>query len=158
MQSLFKTLFIGTLLIVGTAATAFAADPAIGTWELNLAKSTFTAGHAPRSQTRTYAESAQGVVLTVKTVAANGKESTTTLTFKTDGKPYPVSGNPDFDSVSVKRVNARTVHSVQMKGSTTVGTAVRTVSKDGKTLTFVQKSMDAGSATKYDDKVVYDRQ
>jgi hypothetical protein len=110
-----------------------------------------------RRRRRTYAESAQGIMLTVKTTAADGKETTTTLTFKADGKPYAVSGNPDFDMVSVKRVNALTVHTTQRKGSATVGTGVRTVSKDGKTLTFAQKGT-AASGAKYDNKAVYDRQ
>src|ERR1700680_4483340 len=98
MQSIVKTLFVGAILAIGTSA-AFAADPVVGTWKLNLAKSTFSPGPAPKSQTRNYAESAQGITVTVKTIAADGKESTTTLTFKDDGKPYPMSGSPDVDTV-----------------------------------------------------------
>ena len=160
MQAIFKTLFVGAILAIGTGAVvaaAPAADPAIGTWKLNLAKSKFSPGPAPRSQTRTYVESAQGITLTVKTTAADGKETTTTLTFKDDGKPYAISGNPDYDMVSVKRVDAMTVHSIQMKAGATVGTGVRTVSKDGKTLTFAQKGAHA-TGVKYDDVSVYDRQ
>jgi hypothetical protein len=89
--------------------------------------------------------------------AADGKESTSTLTFKGDGKPYPASGNPDFDMVSVTRVDASTVHSIQTKAGAPVGTGVRTVSKDGKTLTFAQKGTHA-NGVKYDDVSVYDRQ
>lgn len=156
MRTIFQTLLVGTILAIGTG-TALAADSAVGTWKLNLAKSTFSPGPAPKSQTRTYAESAQGMTLTIKTTAADGKESTSTLTFKDDGKPYPVSGNPDFDSVSVTRVDALTVHSTQTKAGAPVGTGVRTVSKDGKTLTFSQKGTHAGGG-KYDDVSVYDRQ
>jgi hypothetical protein len=156
MQTIFKTLFIGAILAIGTG-TALAADTVVGTWKLNIAKSTFSPGPAPKSQTRTYAESAQGIVLTVKTTLADGKENTTSLTFKDDGKPYPASGNPDFDMVSVTRVDASTVHSTQTKSGTTVGTGVRTVSKDGKTLTYAQKGTHAGGG-KYDDVSVYDRQ
>jgi hypothetical protein len=156
MQTIFKTLLVGTILAIGTG-TALAADPAVGTWKLNLAKSTFSPGPAPKSQTRSYAESAQGVTLTVKTIAADGKEARTTLTFKDDGKPYPASGNPDFDMVAVTRVDALTFHSTQTKAGASVGTGVRTVSKDGKTLTFVQKGTHAGGG-KYDDVSVYDRQ
>src|SRR6202790_5348567 len=107
MQTILKTLFVGAILAI--ASTAFAADPAIGTWKLNVAKSTFSPGPAPKSQTRTYVETPQGITLTIKTTAADGKESTTTLTFKDDGKPYPVSGNPAFDLVSVKRGNGSPV-------------------------------------------------
>jgi hypothetical protein len=156
MQTIFKTLLVGAILAIGTG-TALAADPVVGTWKLNLAKSTFSPGPAPKSQTRSYAESAQGMTLTVKTIAADGKESTTTLTFKDDGKPYPASGNPDFDKVAVTRVDASTVHSVQTKAGANVGAAVRTVSKDGKTLTFAQKGTHA-TGQKYDDISVYDRQ
>ena len=97
------------------------------------------------------------MALTVKTTAADGKDSTTNLTFKEDGKPYPASGNPDFDTVSVTRVDALTIHSTQTKAGATVGNAVRTVSKDGKTLTFAQKGTHANGA-KYDNVSVYDKQ
>jgi hypothetical protein len=104
-----------------------------------------------------HAESAQGLTLTLKTVAADGKESTVTLTFKDDGKPYPISGNPDFDTVSVTRVDASTTHSTQAKAGKTVGTGVRKVSADGKTLTFSSKLTDV-NGVKHDDVSVYDRQ
>ena len=113
MHTLFKTLLIGAILSLGTG-TALAADPVIATWKLNAAKSTFSPGPAPKSQTRTYADAGQGMIqLTIKTTTADGKESTVSLSFKDDGKSYPVSGNPDFDAVSVKRVDALTVHSTQ---------------------------------------------
>jgi hypothetical protein len=156
MQTILKTLFVGAIIAIGTG-TAVAADAVVGTWKLNLAKSTFSPGPAPKSQTRTYAESAQGTTVTVKTTAADGKESTTNITFKEDGKSYPVSGNADFDMVSVKRVDALTVHSTQTKAGAAVGTGVRTVSKDGKTLTFTQKSTNA-DGVKHDDVSVYDKQ
>jgi hypothetical protein len=156
MQTIFKTLLVGAIIAIGTG-TALAADSVVGTWKLNLAKSTFSPGPAPKSQTRIYAESAQGITVTVKTTAADGKESTTNLTFKEDGKSYPASGSPDFDMVSVTRVDALTVHSSQTKAGATIGTAVRTVSKDGKTLTFAQKGTHTGGG-KFDDVSVYDRQ
>jgi hypothetical protein len=156
MRAIFKTLFVGALLTLGTSA-ALAADPAIGTWKLNVAKSTFSPGPAPKSQIRSYVESAQGLTLTIKTVGADGKESGSTLSFKDDGKPYPVTGSPDFDTVTVTRVDALTVTSVQMKGGKAVGTGTRAVSKDGKTLTFSSKLTDA-KGVKHDDVSVYDRQ
>src|SRR5580704_312039 len=124
MQTRIKTLLVGAIIAIGTG-TALAADAVVGTWKLNLAKSTFSPGPAPKSQTRTYVESPQGMMVTVKTTAADGKESTTTLTLKDDGKPYPMSGNPDVDAVSAKRVDALTLNSTQTKAGVTVGTAVR---------------------------------
>jgi hypothetical protein len=52
MQTIFKTLLVAAIFTMGTGA-AFAADSATGTWKLNLAKSTFSPGPAPKSQTRT---------------------------------------------------------------------------------------------------------
>jgi len=156
MQTIFKTLLVGAVIAIGSG-TALAADAVAGTWKLNLAKSTFSPGPAPKSQSRTYVESAQGMTVTVKTTAADGKESTTTIVFKDDGKSYPVSGNPDFDAVSAKRVDALTLNSTQTKAGATVGTAVRSVSKDGKTLTFTQKGTHA-NGEKFDDVSVYDKQ
>jgi hypothetical protein len=156
MQTILKSLLVGVIVVLGTSA-ALAADTAVGTWKLNVAKSTFSPGPAPKSQTRTYVESAPGLTLTIKTVAADGKESTSTLPFKDDGKPYPVTGSPDFDTVSVTRVDALTVTSVQMKAGKAVGTGTRSVSKDGKTLTFSAKLTDA-KGVKHDDVSVYDRQ
>ena len=37
-----------------------------------------------------------------------------------------MSGNPDFDMVSVTRVDALTIHSTETKAGATVGNAVRT--------------------------------
>src|SRR5258707_1504805 len=156
MQTIIKTLLVGAIIAIGTGS-ALAADAVVGTWKLNLTKSTFSPGPAPKSQTRIYAESAQGMTVTVKTTAADGKDSTTNVTFKEDGKSYPASGTPDFDMVSVTRVDALTVHSTQTKAGAPVGAAVRTVSQEGKTLTFAQKGTHAGGG-KYDDVSVYDRQ
>lgn len=160
MQTTFRNLLVGAILALGASvalAAAPAADPVIGSWTLNLAKSKFSADHAPKSQTRTYTNSAKGIVLTVKTIAADGKEHTSTMTFEADGKPYAMTGNPAIDTVAVTRVNSHTVTSVQTKGGAPAGTSVRHVSKDGKTLTLTQKGTLAAGGN-YEDVSVYDRQ
>jgi hypothetical protein len=156
MQTIFKALLAGAILALATGA-ALAADAAVGTWRLNVEKSTFSPGPAPKKQTRTYAESAQGLTLTLNTVSVADKETISVLTFKVDGKPYPSTGNPDFDTVSVTRVDALTVRSTQMKAGKVVGTGVRAVSADGKTLTFSSKLTDV-NGVQHDDVSVYDRQ
>ena len=59
--------------------------------------------------------------------------------------------------IAVTRVDASTVTSVQTKAGKAVGTGTRTVSKDGKTLTFSTKFTDVKGA-KHDDVSVFDRQ
>lgn len=156
VQIILKSLLVAAIFAIGTGSS-LAANPALGTWKLNIAKSTFSPGPAPKSQTRKYTESSRGITLTIKTTAADGKETVTTLTFEEDGKTYPVSGNPDFDMVAVARAGPLGVHSTQMKGGAVVSSGNRIVSKDGKTLTFKQKGTHA-DGTKYDDVSVYDRQ
>jgi hypothetical protein len=155
MQIIIKSLFIGAILAL-SAGAVFAADSVVGTWSLNLAKSTFSPDPAPKSETRTYAESSQGTTMTSKTTAADGKESTTTLSFKDDGKPSPVTGNPDYDTVTVTRVDANTIHGTQKKAGAVVGTVVRTVSGDGKTLTLKVKGTHA-DGVKFENVLVFDR-
>jgi len=76
MKAILKTAFIAVLLGAGSAAVvaAPAADPVIGTWQLNVAKSKFSPGPAPKSETRTYAATDQGTAMTWKRVGADGKE------------------------------------------------------------------------------------
>ena len=158
MKSTLKVLLIGTLLSVfGMAAVAApAADPVVGTWTLNAAKSKFDPGPAPKSQTRIYADSAKGMMLTVKTVGADGKENVQTMTFMADGKDYPISGSADYDAVTVKKLNANTIESVQKRKGVAVGSGTRMVSKDGKTLTFRAKGTTVEGKS-FDNTSVYDR-
>ena len=76
--------FVAALLTSGSALTAAesAADPAVGTWKLNLAKSTFAGIPAYKSQTRIYSRSGQDITLKMTTVSAEGKETTTQATYK----------------------------------------------------------------------------
>jgi len=148
---------MGAILTAATSV-ALAADPLFGTWQLNLAKSKFSPGPAPKSMTRTYAESAQGAItLTINAISADGKTGTATYAYMNDGKPYPVSGNADADMASVTPINALKAKFKQLRAGTTIATGVRTVSKDGKTLTVAQKGTHASGAP-FDDVMVYDRQ
>ena len=156
MKPVLGTLALAALLAIASAVIAAdAPDPVIGTWKLNTAKS--TGATLPRSETRTYAASAGGIALTWKRVGADGKETSVETTFKYDGKDYPVTGSPDFDALSVKRVDANTVDSTQKRMGKAVGTTKRTVSKDGKTLTLVSKLTNAKGEV-VNTTLVYDRQ
>jgi hypothetical protein len=138
-------------------AEAAAPDPVIGTWQLNLSKSTFTPGPAPKTVTRTYSQSGQSITLVIKTVGADGKETTTQATYQLDGKDYPVTGTPDVDSLSGTRVDSNTVKFTQKKAGKAVSTGTRTVSKDGKTLTFKAKGTTA-KGEKFENVGVFDKQ
>jgi hypothetical protein len=121
---------LAAFLALSGSAIAAGADPVIGTWKLNIAKS--TGDSLPKSETRTYAAASDGIKLTYKRVGADGTESNVEATYKYDGSDYPVKGSSDFDTLSVKRVDAHTIDSSLKKMGKPVGTTRRTVSADGK--------------------------
>jgi hypothetical protein len=148
-------------IVAATSGVAIAAaatpDPVIGTWQLNVSKSTFTLSPAFKSQVRTYSQSGQSITLVIKTVGADGKEMTSQTTYQLDGKDYPVTGAPNYDSLSVTQVDSNTTKFTVKKAGKVVQTGSRTVSKDGKTLTLKSKGTTAkGEAS--EDVLVFDKQ
>ena len=136
---------------------AMAADPVVGTWTLDVAKSKFSPGPALKSATRVYTESADGVTLDSKNVGADGKEISLHVAYKADGTSYPVTGNADADSVTPRSVSARTWDFTLAKAGKVVGTVHRVVSADGKTLTVKNKGTH-NDGVAYDDTLVFTRE
>ena len=58
--------------LLGFAATLVAADPTVGTWKLNTAKSKYSPGPAPTSATITYEDTADGIKRTGENVLPDG--------------------------------------------------------------------------------------
>ena len=157
MKTLLKSILVGAVLAAaGIASAAGPADPVVGTWTLNVEKSTFSPGPAPKSQTRTYSADADGISLSVSGVGADGTAISQESTFKYDGKAYAMKGAADYDAISLRQVNANTVKSIMMKAGKPVGTTTRTVSAHGKVLTLSTKATDANGKP-YDNTAVYDR-
>lgn len=153
------TVFLGAFLTVTSVAIAADAgpDPVVGTWTLNVAKSQFNQGPALKSDTRTYEESADGMMtVTLKSVSADGTEITLTRTFKEDGKDYPVHDSSGVDSITETRVNARTAKYTEKKAGKAMLRGRRVLSKDGKTLKVTEIGTEAGAKIKH--TLVYDKQ
>jgi hypothetical protein len=155
-----KGLFVDCLAIAAVlagAGNAVAGDNWIGTWKLNPAKSTFSPGPGPRSQTITFAPSPDGIKLASDVVDAEGKASHTGYISKFDGKDVPWTGNPNADTASPRRIDANSYENVWKKdGKATINSKV-TVSADGKTLTITQTGADA-SGKAVGSTLVFDRQ
>ena len=109
------------------------------------------------SQTRTYSQSGDEITLEMKSVAADGKETSTHTTYHLDGKSYPVTGSPDYDSLIGKQLNSHQAQFTLKKGDKVIGHTTRTVSKDGKTLTSTSHETLA-SGDKIDNVLVFDKQ
>ena len=146
-------LLAATVLCVATAA----ADGLSGTWKMNPAKSKYSPGPAPKSETRIYESTADGMKLTTKSETASGEQAATEATYKYDGKDYPISGSKLFDTVAVSRVDSHTAKSVLKKGGKEVGHFTRVVSHDGKTLTTTTK-VTGPSGGSISERQVYTKQ
>ena len=118
-------------------------DPRSGTWELNLAQSQYSPGPAPQSLTVKVEPSAQGEKVTAEFVNADGTRTTNQYTAKFDGKDYPLTGSQIADTVSLKRIDARTTERTDKKSGTVAQTLGRVVSQDGKTMTVTTKGKNA---------------
>lgn len=153
----FKTILAALVVCLAAAAVCFAADDAFsGTWKLNEAKSTLSAG-MNKNTTVTYAVSGDSVKVTLDGVAADGKATHDEWTGKYDGKDYPVTGNPMTDTRAYKKVNDHTLEATGKKGDKVVLTAKITVSKDGKTRTVVATQTGA-DGKKSTSTAVYEKQ
>jgi hypothetical protein len=158
MRRLLVCAVIAMISVAGAASIAFAADsdPVVGTWQLNVSKSTFTSGPAFKSQTRTYSQSGDKLTLVMTTVGPDGKEVTTHTTYQLNGKDFPVTGAADYDSLSAKKINSNKAEFTLKKAGKEIGTTSRTVSADGKTLT-AKTNVTTAAGEKSQNTLVFDR-
>jgi len=146
------------VLTVAVLATAQPKDPFVGTWRLNLAKSTYSPGPAPKSTTSTYEAAGQGYKVSVKTEPASGPAQQWSYTSNLDGKDSPITGNnPNADTIAVKRIDANTLEIVTKKGGKVTTTQKNVVAPDGKTRTVTTTGTDA-QGQKVNNVAVYEKQ
>ena len=143
-----------TAVFAGSGARAQTPDPLIGTWKMDVAKSKFNPGPAARSSTAVFAATGTGLKVTVEGVTATGEKSSWEYTAQYDGKDAKVTGNPDADTIVMKRVSSTVTETVYKKGGKATLTNTRTVSADGKTLTVTQTGTNA-QGQKVNNVLVY---
>ena len=166
-----------TLTLFGIHVAAQAADPIIGTWVLNVAKSTFSPGPAPKSESRTYVMEGQETRATFKGVSeprryvtvrqeikatservdGDGTSTTEEWTVVYDGKDRPVTGNPDADMLSLKRIDSFTTEFTQKKGGRVVIIGTGAISKEGRVMTITTQGINAKGQT-IKDVSVFEKQ
>jgi len=110
-------------------------DPVIGTWKLNLAKSNPAAAAAFRSITAKIEPRQNGLKFTEDLVNAQGMTIHSEFTANYDGMDFPVTGDPYFDTVALRRADANEAYATWKKGGRIVAIAQNVFSPDGKTWT-----------------------
>ncbi|HET6962072.1 MAG TPA: hypothetical protein VFJ27_06235 [Terriglobia bacterium] len=154
-----KTLVPISAAVLWLAAASFlhAADPALGTWKLNVAKSKYSPGPAPKSGNLSFESSGDAVKRTGEQVAADGKKSSLSYTAKMDGKFYPVTGTDLYDEISIKKIDDHNTEASMKRAGKVAVSAKRNISKDGKVMTITITGTNA-KGEKINNISVYDKQ
>jgi len=143
-------------LCLVAAAVCFASNPSMGTWKLNEAKSKYAPG-ATKNTTVVYAAAGDMVKVTTDGTTSDGKPAHSEWTGKFDGKDYPVTGDPNSDMRSYKKVNDLTLELTNKKDGKVVSRGTAVVSADGKTRTVsITQVSSKGTTTK--STAVYEKQ
>jgi hypothetical protein len=152
-----KQLGLGIVVAIGLTlpASAQGVDPLIGTWKLNLEKSTFSGRVPPKSRTATWAVDGENLAVTIEGVEAKGQPLKLIFKLIYDGQPHPVIGSLDTDSNIYHRIG-NSINGTFFKDGKVVGlTQVQLVPL--KTVTVIEEGIDAGDLP-YHDVLVFERQ
>jgi hypothetical protein len=136
---------LAALFAVSSATRAQSPDPWIGTWKVNLAKSTYSPGPKPTVPGTIKSEpSAGGLKTTIDAVNPQGQPIHTEAVAMFDGKDNPVKGaQAPKTTTALKRIDGRTFEAQgKVDGKPTVTTRV-VISTDGKTMTATQTGKNA---------------
>jgi hypothetical protein len=140
-------------LLVATAA----ADQLSGTWKMNAEKSVYSPGPPPKDLTVVVESDQNNYKLDATGTDGDGKPIHVQYSAKFDGKDYPATGVANADTVSVKRINANTIETMQKKDGKVVIIITTKVSNDGKTRTSTWRGKNAEGKDVH-NVVVFDKQ
>ena len=150
---------ISTAIAVGLASAMVLAqaDPMLGNWKLNVAKSKTTY----KSGTTVIEAAGDAVKVTADLAAADGTAYHWTWTAKYDGKDNPVTGTTPYGAsglvAALTKVDAHTAKVVGKKDGKVVMTQTIVTAADGKTRTVTTSGTDA-KGQPINTVSVYDRQ
>jgi hypothetical protein len=139
-----------------SATVCLAADPQMGTWKLNEAKSKFSP-KAPKNTMVVYEASGDSVKVTVDGVDGDGNATHNEWTGKFDGKLYALTGDPTADMRSYRKINSHTLALTNQKDGKVILTGRIVVSANGRTRTLTTTATDS-KGKRVTNRAVYDKQ
>jgi len=141
-----------TLLVANVAA-----DQLSGTWKMNAEKSKYSPGPPTKDLMVVVESDENNYKLDATGTDGDGKPIHVQYSAKFDGKDYPATGIANADTVSMKRIDANTIETMQKKNGKVVMTITTKVSNDGKTRTSTWRGKDAEGKDVH-NVVVFDKQ
>jgi hypothetical protein len=154
-QFMKRTIFALAFFSLTLPAFGQAVDPLVGTWKLNLEKSTFVGIPLVKSATYTAAMEGQNLINTSEGVDAQGQSYKFVYRHIYDGMPHPTTGSPDYDSTAYTRIG-NTVNGVRFKQGKQVEVS-QGVIVPGKTYTVTAEGI-AANGQSYHYVIVWERQ
>ena len=156
-RGLFVCVFAMLVGALAVSLGAAAADSCSGTWKMNAQKSTYNPGPAPKNLTVVIECDDNNYKIDATGTDGDGKPLHVQYSAKFDGKDYPAAGSPNVDAVSIKRIDANTIETLQKKDGKVMMTVTSKVSKDGKTRTSTWHGKTAEGQDVH-NVVVFDKQ
>ena len=151
-----RTIALTMALCFLAAAVCLASDLNIGTWKLNEAKSKLAPG-ATKNQKVVYEAAGDQMKVTIEGTTADGKSLHIEWTGKFDGKFYPLTGDPNNDERSYKKIDARTLEGTSKKAGKVTSNTRIVVAADGKSRTVTSTATNA-KGQKVTTVAVYDKE
>jgi hypothetical protein len=151
-----KTLVLLLAFCFSAVAMGYAADPNVGTWKLNEAKSKIAPGTAV-NHTVVYTAEGDSFKCVVDGKDGSGNPTHNEWTGKFDGKDYAVTGDPSADTRAIAKVNDRNYKLSNKKGGKKIVTGTISFSADGNTRTLVTHAKDP-KGKKVTSTAVYEKQ
>jgi hypothetical protein len=154
VEEIMKRLFLGIIVAIGLTLPAFGqgADPLLGTWKLNVEKST----NPPlKSATSTFAGQGNDLINTTEAIDTQGRTLKIVFRHIYDGMPHRTAGSPDYDSTTYTRIG-NTINSVRFRQGKAAEVG-QSIIVPGKTFTVTAEGIDANNQP-YHYVLVLDRQ
>jgi len=152
-----KQFCLGIIVAIGLTLPAFGqgVDPLIGSWKLNLEKSTYVGLSAPKSQTLTWTGEGHNFIDTIEGVNTEGQPSKVILRHIYDGMPRPSTGTRAYDSSTYTRIG-NTINWARFRNGKVV-TVGQGVFVPGKTYTATEEGIDRNNQPLH-DHLMFERQ
>jgi hypothetical protein len=154
MRTLSLSLMAALMLGVTGVGIADAPQPLAGKWNLNLAKSQFISGPAPKAFQRVFTEREGALDMEISGVAPDGTPFSGHSLFRMDGKDYAITGVGNADTMAVKRIDANHYETTMKKDGKVVGSVDSALSADGSVFAQAVKSATGALSS----IMVFDRQ
>ena len=136
-----------------------AADNSLGTWKLNVAKSSYGGAPMPvKNLVMIRQASADGVKVSQIGERVDGTALNSSYTTRYDGKECVVQGTSPFDRITVKQLDANTFVDERKKKDGLFHAKVKTlISEDGRTLTTVATGINS-EGKQFTSTLIHERQ